>query len=37
MTATTTYDLKQLIDNTNLTMGATRKEVGEFVTASVKR
>jgi len=37
MTTTTTYDLKQVIDNTNLTMGATREEVGEFVTASVKR
>ena len=37
MTATTTYDLKRVIDNTNLTMGATRKEVREFVTASVKR
>lgn len=37
MTTATTYDLKQVIDNTNLTMGATRKEVEEFVAASVKR
>ncbi len=37
MTTATTYNLKQVIDNTNLTMGATRKEVEEFVAASVKR
>ena len=37
MSTATTYDLKQVIDNTNLTMGATRKEVEDFVKASVKR
>ncbi len=37
MSTATTYDLKQVIDNTNLTMGATRKEVADFVIASVKR
>lgn len=37
MSTATTYDLKQVIDNTNLTMGATRTEVEEFVKESVKR
>ena len=37
MTTHSTNDLLQVIDNTNLTMGATRKEVEEFVTASVER
>ncbi len=36
MTTTTTCELKQAIDNTNLTMGATRKEVEDFVAVSVK-
>ncbi len=36
MTTTTTDNLKKVIDNTNLTMGAKRAEVEEFVTASVK-
>ena len=35
MSTATTYDLKQVIDNTNLTMGATREEVEEFVKTSV--
>ena len=37
MSTATTYDLKQVIDNTNLTMGATRGEVEEFVKTTVKR
>ena len=37
MSTATTYDLKQVIDNTNLTMGATRAEVEAFVKDSVKR
>jgi len=37
MSAATTYDLKQVIDNTNLTLGATRKEVEDFIKESVKR
>jgi deoxyribose-phosphate aldolase len=36
MSTAITYDLKQVIDNTNLTMGATRAEVEAFVKDSVQ-